>query len=215
MASTSVRRSGQRRKRIEEVVPYAVGHRTRVKILIALRDGDLSPAEVAEIIEEPLNKTANHMRELADAGSIEVASRRMRGNYIQSIYRAAETPNYSKERVEQMTEGERQVTAGLVIQSFLAEVMGGLWDEKMVDDPLVMLSWERIHLDDEGRRELFEEQEESRRRIQEIQARSLGRAARTGEQTSPYIASVFGFERASRGSRSSSSAVRERVASSD
>ena len=51
MAGAAAKRPGQRGKSIEEIVAYAVGHRVRVLILIALRDGDYSPAEIAEIIE--------------------------------------------------------------------------------------------------------------------------------------------------------------------
>ena len=136
------------------------------------------------------------MRELADAGSIEIADTRTRRNTVQHLYRAVSMPDYSKEEIEAMTPHERHVTAGLVIQSLLAEVMASLWAEKMSDDPEVMLVWERINLDEQGRREVYEEQEASFRRVQKIQAESLARAAKSGGETAPYIASVLGFERA-------------------
>lgn len=198
METRTARRPGQRGKSIEEIVAYAVGHRVRVQILIALRDGDHSTAEIAEMIGEPLNKVANHVRELVDAGSIEVADSRQRRNTVQHLYRAVSTPHYSKVEIEAMTRQERQVTAGLVIQSLFAEVMDGLWAGKMSDDPEVMLIWERLNLDEQGRREASAEQEASWRRLQEIQAESLTRAAESGGETMPYIASVLGFERARR-----------------
>jgi DNA-binding transcriptional ArsR family regulator len=170
--TTTARRPGQRGKSIEEIVAYAVSHRVRVQILIALRDGVFSSAEIAEIIEEPLNKVANHVRELVDAGSIEIADSRMRRNTVQHLYRAVRTPLYSKEEVEAMTRHERHVTAGLVIQSLLAEVMAGLWAGKMSDDPDVCLVWERFNLDEQGRREVAAEQEDSWHRLEKIQAES-------------------------------------------
>jgi DNA-binding transcriptional ArsR family regulator len=196
MGAAAAKRSGQRGKSIEEVVAYAVGHRVRVKILIALRDGVYSPAEIAEMIGEPLNKVANHMRELVDAGSIEIAESRTRRNTVQHLYRAVKTPHYSKEEIEAMTRHERQITAGLVIQSLLAEVMDALWAGKMSDDPDVMLVWERLNLDEQGRRDAAVEHEESWRKLQKIQAESLTRAAESDEETVPYIASVLGFQRA-------------------
>jgi DNA-binding transcriptional ArsR family regulator len=198
LETRTARRPGQSGKSIEEIVAYAVGHRVRVQILIALRDGDYSTAELAEMIGEPLNKVANHVRELADAGSIEIADSRQRRNTVQHLYRAVSTPHYSKAEIEAMTRHERQVTAGLVIQSLFAEVMDGLWAGKMSDDPEVMLIWERLNLDEQGRRDAAAEQEASWRRLQEIQAESLTRAAEAEGETMPYIAAVLGFERARR-----------------
>ena len=71
--TTKTRRTGQRKKSIEEVVAYAVGHRIRVHVLIVLNEGTYTPGEIARIIDEPLNNVSNHIRELLDAGSIELA----------------------------------------------------------------------------------------------------------------------------------------------
>jgi DNA-binding transcriptional ArsR family regulator len=85
-------RAGQRKKSIEEVVAYAVGHRIRVQILIVLNEGTYAPGEIAQIIDEPLNNVSNHIRELVDAGSIELAETRRVRNTIQHYYRAIEMP---------------------------------------------------------------------------------------------------------------------------
>jgi hypothetical protein len=91
---------------------------------------------------------------------------------------------------------ERQVTAGLVIQSLMAEVMAGLWAGKMHKDPRVWLAWDRFNLDAEGRQELAEEQKESWERLNAIKANSANRVVESGEETTPYVVSVLGFERA-------------------
>jgi DNA-binding transcriptional ArsR family regulator len=140
LTTATAKRAGQRGKSIEEVVAYAVSHRTRVQILIVLNQGTYTAGEIADIIEEPLNKVANHIRELVDAGSIEVADSKRRRNTVQYYYRAVRTPYYSKQDIEAMTWQQRQVTAGLVIQSLVAETMAGLWAGKMHDDPGVWLA---------------------------------------------------------------------------
>ena len=53
MAAKTGGRPGQRRKRIEDVVAYAVSHRIRVHILWILNEGTYTNAQVAEIIGEP------------------------------------------------------------------------------------------------------------------------------------------------------------------
>ncbi len=114
MATTAItKRVGQRKKSVEEMVAYAIGHRIQVLILITLNEGVYSPAEIAEIIDEPLNKVSNHVTELAEGGSIEIVDTKMRRNTAQHFYRATQIPFYSKEDLEAMTVFERQVTIGL------------------------------------------------------------------------------------------------------
>lgn len=205
MATATAKRAGQRGKSIEEVVAYAVSHRIRVQILIVLNQGIYTSAEIASIIDEPLNKVGNHIRELVDAGSIEIADTRQRRNTQQHFYRAVRRPFYSEEEVADMTWQERQVSAGLAIQSLMAELMAGLWGGKMLDDPRDWLTWDRFNLDEEGRQELFEEQEESWKRLEAIKAKAANRVAETGEETAPYIVSLLGFERALKAPESSHS----------
>lgn len=199
MAETSTTRQGQRRKRIEEVVTYAVGHRTRVQILIILNEGTFTPGQIAHIIGEPLNRVSNHIRELVDAGSIELAKTEPVRNTILHFYRAVEMPEYSAEDLAAMTSVQRQVIAGLVIQSAFAELMASLWAEKMNNDELVWLVWDWFNLDRQARQEVADEQKSFWERMREIEVDSINRQAETGEKSRSIIVSMFGFERARKG----------------
>jgi DNA-binding transcriptional ArsR family regulator len=203
---TTTRRAGQRKKSIEEVVAYAVGHRIRVHVLIVLNEGTYTPGEIARIIDEPLNNVSNHIRELLDAGSIELAETRRVRNTIQHYYRAIEMPFYSDEEMAAMTAGQRQVTYGLVIQSMMAEVMAGLWAGKMPEDPRVWLAWNWFNVDAQGRQDIADEQERSWKRMQEIEVESTNRRAEVGEDTVSILVSQTGFKRARKGPTPPSSA---------
>lgn len=85
MTRTTPRRTGQRNKKIEEVVSYAIGHRIRVEILVILSEGVFTPDQIARIIGEPTNKVAHHIKELVDAGSIEVAKTETVRNAVQQL----------------------------------------------------------------------------------------------------------------------------------
>jgi DNA-binding transcriptional ArsR family regulator len=188
-------RPGQRGKSIEDVVGYAISHRTRVQILIVLNQGTYCASELSEIIGEPINTVSNHLKELADGGSIEIAETRKRRNFSQHFYRAIETLAHSKEDLIAMHPLERQVTLGLVVQSLLAEIMAALWAGKFSDDPNHCLVWDRLNVDDQGRREITEEQERHWQRLEQIEEESLVRSAQEGGATVPYMVSVLGFER--------------------
>ena len=96
---TTTGKARQRRKRIEEVITYAWNHRTRVHILIVLNEGTYTPAEIAAIIDEPLSNVSNHIRELLESGSIELAKTEKVRNATQHYYRAVETPYFSDEEM--------------------------------------------------------------------------------------------------------------------
>lgn len=194
MATTA--RPRQSAKSIEEVVAYALGHRIRVYVLTILNEGTYTPDQIAQIIDEPLNKVSHHIKELLDAGSIELAKSRMVRNTAQHYYRAVEMPFYSDEEAEAMTPQQRQVTAGLTLQCMMAEAMSAFWAGKLHADPNgVVLAWRWFNLDEQGRTDLTAEQARWWERVQEIEAESTNRRAESGEDAASIIVAQMGFER--------------------
>lgn len=202
--ATKTERPGQRRKSIEEVVAYALGHRIRVHVLWLLNEGTYTTAQLAKIIGEPANNVANHVRELLDAGSIELARSEPKGNVLQHYYRSVEIPYYSEEDAEAMTPEQRHVTAGLVVQTAMAEVMAALWRGTLTD-PRTVLVWNSHTVDQQGREELEAEERAYLERAQEIEVASTNRRAASKESGQSMVVALFGFERANRPSRVSPS----------
>lgn len=185
-----------RKKRIEEVMTYAWGHRTRVLILILLNEGVYTPAQLAEIIDEPVNNVSNHIKELVEAGSIELAKTEPRRNTTQHYYRAMQMPFYSDEDIEAMTPRQRNITYGLVIQSMVAEMMAALWKGKMSGDPRTWVSWRWFNVDAQGRVEIADELARSWDRMWEIECDATNRRAETKEEAKSILVAQAGFERA-------------------
>lgn len=192
-------RTGQRGKKIEEVLAYAVGHRIRVQTLTILNEGMYSPDEIARIIGEPTNKVSHHVKELLDGGSIELAKTEQVRNTTQHYYRAVQMPYYSDEETAEMTPQQRQVTIGLILQAMVAEAMSAFWAGKMNSDPRIRLSWRWFNLDERGRQEIADEQERSWARFQEIEANSINRCAASGEEPISVVAAQMGFMRERKG----------------
>src|SRR5689334_21634481 len=112
---------GQSGKSIEERVQFAMGHRTRVWLLTLLNEGVYTPEQLGRIIGEPTSNVAHHIKELLDAGSIELAKTERVRNTLQHYYRAIEMPFYSDEEIASMSPEERQATIGLTLQCLMAE----------------------------------------------------------------------------------------------
>jgi DNA-binding transcriptional ArsR family regulator len=187
---------GQRGKSIEEVVAYAMGHRIRVQVLAILNEGTYTPDALARIIDEPLNKVSHHIKELLDAGSIELTKVEKVRNADQHYYRAVEMPFYTDEEVAAMTPHQRQVGAGLILQYMMAEAMSALWAGKLRDDPRVWLAWRWFNVDSQGRNDIADEQQRSWDRMLEIEAEATNRRAESGEDAVSIVVADMGFERA-------------------
>lgn len=189
------RRAGQRGKSIEEVITYALSHRTRVLVLSLLNEGTYTVAQISEILDIPVEPLAHHIRELADAGSIELARTEEKRNFNQHYYRAVEMPFYSDEEVWAMTPIQRQVSAGLILQNVSAEMLTSFWAGKMRDDPHCWLAWRWFNVDGQGRQDIADEQQRFWDRMQEIEAESTARRLVSGEEATSVIVAELAFER--------------------
>jgi DNA-binding transcriptional ArsR family regulator len=187
---------GQRGKSIEEVVSYAVGHRTRIEILALLNEGVYTPDQIAKILGESLGKVTHHIGELVDGGAIELAKTEPVRNTMRHYYRAVSQPFVSEEEAEHMPPQQRQIIVGLILQSIMAESMSAFWAGNMINDPAAtMLAWRWFNVDQEGKKEITTELAESWERIQEIEARSAARRAVSGEEPVSVIVALQGFQR--------------------
>lgn len=195
MAKTAAAPTRKRKRSIGRALSYAVGHRIRIEILAALHEGPASAKQLSRILREPLSNLTHHIDELLASGSIEIARSEEVGNITQHYYCTVELPEYSSEEFAALSDEEREVTLSLILQASMAEAMASLWAGELNADPRVMLAWNRVTLDNEGRAELADEQDSSWLRIKEIEAESTNRRAKTGEEGTMYVVSSYGFKR--------------------
>ncbi|HYJ22211.1 MAG TPA: winged helix-turn-helix domain-containing protein [Solirubrobacterales bacterium] len=187
-------KAAKRPKKIEEVVQYALGHKTRVHILIILNDGIYTAAQLAQMIDEPLNNITNHLSKMLEDGSVEVADEERIGNVVRYRYRAVEIPYYSQETAEEMTQLQRQMTVGAIVQSGSAEVMAALYAGKLAD-PRAVVYWDWYNVDEQGREELEAENHRYLERIREVEVRSTNRRAKSGENPISMLVNLTVFQR--------------------
>lgn len=185
----------KRPKRIEEAVQYAIGHKTRVNILIALNEGIYTAAQLAQIIGEPQNNVANHLRKMLDDGSIEIAKEERKSNFVVYWYKAVELSCYSQEEAESMTTVQQQMTVGAIVQSATAELFAALYAGKL-RDPKSVLFWDWFNMDQQAQKDLEAENVRYLERVREIEAESTNRRADSGEDSTSMLVSLSVYERA-------------------
>lgn len=193
---TKPRLKGQRGKTIEEVVSYALGHRTRIEIVALLNEGTFTPDEIAKILDQPIGRVAHHISELADGGAIELAKTEPVRNATRHYYRAVIQPALSEEEAAGLPPQQLQIMVGLILQSIMAESMSSFWAGHMIDDPAAtVLAWRWFNVDQQGKQEIADELIGSWERVQEIEARSAARRAESGENSVSMIVALQGFQR--------------------
>jgi DNA-binding transcriptional ArsR family regulator len=189
------KRERKQRKTIEEAVQYALSHPLRLQILIVLNEGSFTASEVADLTGIELQNVSNHLKRMLEDGAIEVAKKEERRGTNIFWYRAVEIPEYTREEAEDLTEMERQLIAGVIVQSATAEVMAALWKRNLAD-PRTILSWDLYDLDGEGREKMEAAVARHLEELKEIQCESVNRVAVSKEETTSMIVNVSAFERA-------------------
>jgi hypothetical protein len=65
----------------------------------------------------------------------------------------------------------------------------------MIHDPRLWISWRWFNVDEQGRRDIADEQARSWERIQQIEAEAAERRSRSNEDAQSVIVASLGFER--------------------
>lgn len=185
----------KQRKKVEEAVQFALAHHTRLEILILLNEAAYTTKEVSELTGIELKKVSNHLLDLLNDGSIEIAKERQTKGTMVRWYRAVEVPEYTKEQAEGLTERELQMIAGVVVQSGTAELMAALHKGHLAT-PRSILSWDLYDLDGQGREDVEQASTDYLDRLREIQCESLGRVIESKEKTTSMIVNLAAFRRA-------------------
>lgn len=189
----------EHRRSIEEAVAFAVGHRIRIDALSILNEGTASPNEIAKTIGEGVSKVGHHVKELFDSGCIEFVGTEQRRGATEHFYRAIARPFISNEEARELPEETKREFAALILQAIMAEGLASLRAGKMDADEDIWMSWRSVNLDQQGRREVADEQAASYSRIEEIEAKCAARLVDSEETGTSTVIAAMGFERSRSG----------------
>lgn len=191
MAKTDLKAKG-----LDERMAYVVKHPVRVDALAIFNERTASIAEVAAIMGLEPTKITHHVKDLFDAGCIELVRTEQRRGAQEHYYCASLRPNISLEIWETMTLEERREISALMFQAIVAEGSAALRVGTFDSRKNRHVSWRILSLDEEGWEELVEEKAESLNKTEEIQARAYHRMTKSGEEGVSVIAVGMAFERA-------------------
>jgi DNA-binding transcriptional ArsR family regulator len=180
----------------EEAVSYAVGHRIRVEIIVALHDLDTASAiELSRIVHQPLSTVTHHLRELLKAGSIHIDRTEKVKSVNQHHYKLINPLFYTDEEMQALSEEERKEVTRVVLQGLTAEALASFWAGYLHDDPRSFLGWNWFNVDARGREDIADEQARSWRRIREIEEEATARCEESGAERTSIVVAGLGFKR--------------------
>jgi DNA-binding transcriptional ArsR family regulator len=191
LGKTGVRRA---RKGIEEVVQYALGHRTRIQVLVVLNEGPRTAAEISRIIDVPQKTLQNHLHRMLEDGSIEIEEEGQTGNRTQYRYQSAVRHEYSAEEFERMHPIERQMIVGGILHSGIAEVLAGFHAGRLAE-PGAHVYWDWYNVDDQGRGDADALTHRYLRGLRTIEDESTDRTEASGAETTSMFLKFLFFER--------------------
>jgi predicted transcriptional regulator len=194
-----VKAAKQRAKKgIVEAVQYALGHRIRIQVLILLNEGIYTASEIAEIIDVPRNTLHNHLTQMLEDGTIEIAKEESRRNFTTYWFKAVEVAFYDKKAFGRLPFVQRQNIAGAIVQSATAEVVAGLDSGKLASNEAVCY-WDWFNLDEEGREKAEQLSIKYLDDLKAIEAEAINRTAKTKKATKSFLLNHMWFERPRRG----------------
>jgi DNA-binding transcriptional ArsR family regulator len=184
----------ERTKLPDEALPSSVRHWIKVEALAIFHEGEFSAGEVAIMIGEDVKLVRNHIRELYDAGCIELAAYKEVGGYVRAVFRAIEAPEISDEAAREMTVEERHDVSGAITQGILAETVSSYRNGKLDVDP-VCLIWDAPYFDSLGEQEAHEVMLNAYGKVKKIHGKSVNRMCKSGETGTTSVVALLAFER--------------------
>jgi hypothetical protein len=199
------RPSKERTKQSADAPTWAVANHVRLAALTLLHEKQLSPAEIADILDEDVKKVTDHLRQMYDAGCVEFAGHEGERNFRRTLYRAITRPLVSDEEYRAMSIEKRDDLNGVALQWIIAECLASYRSKKMNEDEDLCLLSDEPNLDLRGREELREllfatwngllDTQEAIQGVQKIAERAANRMAKSGETGTTTVVVLMAFER--------------------
>ena len=183
-------------KSIDELIAFVVKHPIRVDVLAILNERVASPSEIAVLIGENVSKVGHHVKELFEAGCLELVKEEKVRGAIEHFYRPSLRPNISDAEWAKLSDESRAELSGLVFQAIMAEGLGALRADTFDSRLNRHLSWRVVNVDEQGFNELADDKAESLVEVERIEARSDGRMVESGAKGLSVIVAAMVFERA-------------------
>jgi DNA-binding transcriptional ArsR family regulator len=183
-----------RPNRIDQRLVRALGHPLRVRILEIVQIRNASPSELTEMLSAPLGNVAYHVRVLEKCGCIEqVATARRRGA-VEHYFRAKPRSYIGHQDWRNVPESLLDAVSGATLGSFFDRAADALESGTIDARDDTTLNWMPMAVDAAGWAEVTAVFAAATNRLEAIHALCRKRMDQSGEEATPMIVGMAGFE---------------------
>jgi len=192
IATTRRRRSGD--ELIDARFAKAIAHSLRVEIMAELHRAPISPAEYAARTGRPIENVAYHFRTLAECDCIEIVGERPRRGAIEHFYANTKHPLFSEEEFSRLPPAVKGSFSASILTAFMDQAAEALLTNTLDSHDSRHLTWQRLHLDEEGFAEVMGRLDELFEWLPAAQMAARERMKKSGESPMDTTVGMFGFE---------------------
>jgi DNA-binding transcriptional ArsR family regulator len=172
----------------------ALSHPVRVRILIELDRGPMSPTEYVDQFGGNLENVSYHFRTLLECDCIKkVEARRVRG-VVETFYENTQKALFSEEQFSALPNSVRSGFSATILTTFMDAASEALVTNKLDSHDSRHLTWQRLSLDEEGFARVMSRLDQVYDWLLIEQMAAGVRMKRSGEAPVNTIVAMFGFE---------------------
>ncbi|MBS1861963.1 MAG: helix-turn-helix transcriptional regulator [Actinobacteria bacterium] len=172
----------------------AIAHPLRVRIMVELDRGPMSPAEYAAKFEEETENVWYHFRILAECDCIEVVGERSRRGATEHFYANCQHALFSEEQFSRLPAAVRGSISASILSTFMDQAAEALLTNRLDSHDSRHLTWQRLELDEEGFAEVMGRMDELFEWLPVAQMAAHQRMKKSDEKPLITAVGLFGFE---------------------
>lgn len=187
--------SATQRKGVDHRIIKALGHEWRVQALELLnRHGVMSPKEIAGEIGIDVPLLSHHIKVLVQCQCIELVDTQPRRGAVEHFYRATAQAFFSEDDWPELPASVRSSISGMMWGTIVPEVSEALRAGTFDLREDRHLTWDTMHVDEEGWGEIRDYMAAAFTGIQEAKAKSAERLAASGGESTKIATAMLGFQ---------------------
>ncbi len=185
---------GKGRWAIDQRLVKALTHELRVEILGILNERIASPNELAKELGEGLSQVSYHVKVLRDFECIKLVKTTPRRGAVEHYYRATSRAFLADRDWNRLPDSIRPGLSADLLELIVGDGVAALEEGTFDARKDRHLSRTLLIVDELGWRDLIDVLKSTREEVEEIQAKSSGRLAKSGESELTVSAALMGFE---------------------
>lgn len=172
----------------------AIAHPTRLQILAASHQGEISPAEFAKEHEMPTGTAAFHFKKLRECEAIELVREERVNGSVRHVYVGSKRALYAKSDLSRVPESIQSGLVGAALEDFVGVAVQAIESGTFTARGDFVLTWDEIQLDEIAWTKLGKMLRLVLKKVPSLEEESQGRMASGGGKPLTAAVGLSAFE---------------------